>query len=107
MTTDARNTGGPRPTVCGLKHDGLVAPTGTTCQQYSGGTAPALVDGLQYTTTKDGSDQRRLPGRVLLLHEGHGDGDGDTVGITESNNAPVPRPSRSSRSSSTTRTARS
>ena len=47
---NAKITGGcatiPTPEV------GVIAPTATTCSQYRDGTAPALVGGLQYTTTK-------------------------------------------------------
>ena len=59
---------------------GVIAPTATTCQHVPRhATTPVpVLDQLQYTTTKgSGQDQLRLSGRVLLLHEDHGDaGDG-------------------------------
>ena len=70
VKTTTAAEGGPAPTTCGAE-GGEIAPTGTTCQQYAARTPPVLGQ-VQYTTTKGDEDQRRLPGGVLLLHEGLG-----------------------------------
>jgi hypothetical protein len=86
-TTDS---GGPAPTVCGVPEVGVIAPTATTCSQYRDGTAPPLVGGLQYTTTKTKSGSTVInavsPGVFFYYTKVSGDA-GDAVVIIQTNDA--------------------
>jgi hypothetical protein len=63
---------------------GQISPTGTTCGQYSNGTAPTL-GGLHYTTS-GGLINAATPGVFFYYTKVSGTA-GQTVGITETNNA--------------------
>jgi hypothetical protein len=89
---NAKITGGcatiPTPEV------GVIAPTATTCSMYRDGTAPALVGGLQYTSTKTKSGSTVInavsPGVFFYYTKFSGDA-GDAVVITQTNDGtPAP-----------------
>jgi hypothetical protein len=85
VTTETRADNGPAPTTCGQV--GLIAPTGTTCQQYRDGTAPTL-DQLQYTT-KGEKINAVSPGVFFYYTKVSGDLD-DEVNITQDHSGTAP-----------------
>ena len=94
VETITRADEGPAAYVCGVPHVGVIAPTATTCSQYRDGTAPALVGGLQYTTTKtkSGTTSSTPSLRVCSSTTRSSRAEaGDAVVITQTNNGtPAP-----------------
>ena len=82
VTTTTRDTGGPAPTTCSAV--GRITPTGTTCQQYVGGTGAALAQVLY--TGKGGSINAVSPGVFFYYTKVSGTA-GQSVEITQTNDA--------------------
>jgi hypothetical protein len=83
VSTITRNTDPPAPTVCSAV--GKILPTGTTCQQYRDGTAPPVLDQLQYTTK--GSKINSVSPGVFFYYTKVSGTTGDTVNMTQENDA--------------------
>lgn len=88
VSTDTRNTNPPAPTVCSAV--GKILPTGTTCQQYRDGTAPPVLDQVQYTTKGSGSNAKInavSPGVFFYYTKITNGTTGDRVDMTQENDA--------------------
>jgi len=72
----------------GVKQVGKIAPTGTTCQQYQGGTAATLSKVL-YTVTTTGRIGAVSPG-VFFYYTKMSGSAGDSVSITETHTGSAP-----------------